>query len=247
MVVSHRRTHPAGITRLVAAGLIAMLAASCRGGSSIAYGRGTGHGAARTGTAKPVGPAIDVTTFQGYKFRESLDPPGLTEAPSVPTSDTGNVINTPPGRALIVATVAYTNPTSRDEPFVLYPRGIGQPMPYAPDSLYMVVPVADAAKFGISPGDSQLCKTRASPGGSSVLSGYCDLKPEVVAVSPGPGPSGQLPQLAPGKGATVTVAVIGYNAYGAPDGVPESAPLKDVKLYADSCPAATKTCPAQLN
>jgi hypothetical protein len=194
--------------------------------------------------ARPAGPSFAVTD-QGYRFTLVLT--ALRKAPSASASDSGAVISTPPGRALILATLTYTNPTRRPEPWVAYPVSapLGEDMPYRAVGFFMLVPRTDATLFGINPRDAQLCRTPGNPQANSPRMGYCDLTAVVVGTRPGLNPAtGQVPQLAPRASATVTLAAVGPSSIG----IPQSAPLKDVSiLYAGSCARSAATPDACLS
>jgi hypothetical protein len=193
-----------------------------------------------------VGHSLQVT-YQGYRFREWLAAPGFYKRADVTTSDTGTVISTPPGKTLIVAKVVYANDTKRTEPFVFYPSdptSPGEEFPYTLFYLDMIVPTADASQYGISPTDRQACTSAQHPDGNAYLSGYCDLYAEVSSASPPSGAFRQLPKLAPGASATITLIVDGPNS----DGVPQGVSLKAIRLYADACMnSSDKICPALLS
>lgn len=216
MALSHLRARLAA--GLAVASITAALAA-CGSGASPPHGRGPNHG-----PDPGAGPVFNINDG-GWQFRESFR---VTAAPTFTTSDTGATVNAQPGQELVLVTVTFANPTGRPEPFDQYPRNTdagGSNMPYPSSSFSLGVLGADAAKFGLSPGGNGDHPCQAPAG----VRGYCDLNAQVVAAYPAGSPDGVgVPEIAAGGTATVTLAGFGT---GITPGLPQGAPLNDVKLF----------------
>ncbi|MEA5456010.1 hypothetical protein SPF06_14840 [Sinomonas sp. JGH33] len=158
------------------------------------------------------------------------------------TGSGGTTLDAPPGKVLIAATLAIVNNSGRQEPF-LFP-GTG-PLPQLDTTFPFGIPKGDLAAFGIPDTDvnhSMFCT------GANVPTGYCTLSGQVGGFSPASDDS-NLPQLAPGATATLTILPFGLGgASGQP--IPEGAPLKDLKVFAErtvGCDVSDPACAVALN
>jgi hypothetical protein len=166
----------------------------------------------------------------------SLISPGVESAPSFATDDGsgvgGSTIDAPPGTKLVEAELNFANTSDRPQP--MWFIGLG-PLPFPSNSVFtLAVPTPDIAAFGQTTSSTGCADTEAP-------AGYCSIGAAISAFSPAQEDITQPPQIAAGATGTATLVAGGPGV-----GIPQNAPLQDVKVFLYGTQACS-TCWAPLN
>lgn len=211
-------------------------------GTSAASGARAAPPSSSATTATTAGSQIK--TVDGYVWSARLDGP-FTTASTVQwgtgAGDTGHVLNSPPGRAFVVAKVVLRNDSDRAEPGF---TDIGNPGPQTPDPLMFVITQSAAGTVGLKvvtfnasnwggpgppPKDPQCVLASTTYTVIHTYGTLCDLGAAtanlftMTAVATNEGSGMDRPQLQPGQSQELTIFV---------GPIPQSAPLSAISVVA---------------